>query len=711
VSSLKQVLPRSDTPAWVSWALGALAVMVLAHLGHSVLASGQGSADHLFDDWLYDGVMVGCAAVCLARGLTVSAARLAWLSLGFSLACDAVAEVLSSISESFAPDVQRGLYLCFYLGAYVAIVLLGQRRVRHLRASLWLDGLSGMLAVGALGSCALYAPILMATHGAAADAAFSLAYPLADVLLIAIVIGLLAVAGWRVDRPFAFIATGFAVTAVADGSYLYELAHGTYAVGTPLDTLWLLGALILAAAAWQPDGRRVRETHSPAAIMAAPIAAGLTAIAVLADGNVDGAIGLSTWLAVAALLTVLLRLVTTSAENIRLIASSSELANHDALTGLGNRRALFDDLEVAVAEATPLQPKLLLLFDLNGFKHYNDTFGHPAGDALLQRLGRKLEERAGSDGLTYRLGGDEFCALLEAGSDPVARAAGLADALLESGEHFTIGACYGEVLIGSEAQSVDEALHIADQRLYAQKMLSSRRAASREWRDVLLGLLRARDPELDAHVQEVADLSLSLGRRLGFSTEDLTNLVAAAELHDIGKAAIPDAILDKPAPLDGEEWAFIERHTIIGERILASAPSLRPIAAIIRATHERYDGHGYPDGLSGEQIPLAARIIAICDAYEAMTSNRSYRDAMTEQQAIAELRRCAGSQFDPEITRLFLEERVDPGQGERKREAGSEGETGSEREAGSEREREVDPIRASASRPSLPAGGTPRPAM
>ncbi len=632
--------------------------MVLAHLGHSVLAHGRGSTARLFDDWLYDAVMAGCAAVCLARGATIATARGAWLWLGFSLSCDAVAEMLSSVSETFAPDVQRALYLCFYLGAYLAIVLLGRRRVRHLRPSLWLDGLSGMLAVGALGCSVLFAPVLAATHGAAVDAAFNIAYPLADVLLIAVVVGLLAVAGWRVDRPFAFIAIGFAVTAVADGIYLYELAHGTYTVGTPLDTLWLLGALVLACAAWQPDGRRVRETHSPVVIMAAPVAAGAIAIAVLADGSAEGAIGPSIWLAVAALLAVLLRLVVTSTENIRLIASSSELANRDALTGLSNRRALFDDLELVLAEATVAKPKLLLLFDLNGFKHYNDTFGHPAGDALLQRLGRKLDERARPDGLAYRLGGDEFCVLVEVKSDPVELAASLAGALLESGEHFAIGACYGEVLLGPEARSVDEALRIADQRLYAQKMLSSRRSASREWRDVLLGLMRERDPELDAHVQEVADLALGIGEQLGFATEELTNLVAAAELHDIGKAAIPDAILDKPAALNSEERAFIERHTIIGERILASAPSLRGIAAIIRATHERYDGRGYPDGLAGEQIPLAARIIAICDAFQAMTSDRSYHDAMTERQAREELRRGAGTRFDPELVRLFLAGRV-----------------------------------------------------
>lgn len=654
--------------------------MVLLHLAHSVLAFGAGATDRLFDDWLYDAVMVGCAAVCLARGLTVAPAKLAWLALGFSLACDAAGEVMSSISESLAPNVQRGLYLGFYLGAYVAIVLLGRRRLSHPRASLWLDGLGGMLAVGALGCSALFAPVLAATHGGSLEAAFNLAYPLADVLLIAVVLGILIVAGWQVDRPFALIALGFAVTGVADGFFLYMEAHGGYTAGTPLDTLWLLGAVILACAAWQPDSGRVRERYTLVAVMAAPVVAGAVAIAVLVEGGLEGTMGASIWLAVAALVAVLVRLTVTSAENIRLIASSSELANHDPLTGLGNRRALLEDLRLAVAEASAGKPKLFLLFDLNGFKHYNDTFGHPAGDALLQRLGCKLDQRAAPGGLAYRLGGDEFCALLEVTRDPVELAADLAGALLESGEHFTIGACYGEVLLGREAHSAEEALRIADQRLYAQKLLSTRRPASREWRDVLLGLLRERNPELDTHVQEVAALARGVGERLGLAAEELADLVAAAELHDIGKAAIPDAILDKPAALDREERAFIERHTIIGERIIASAPSLRPIAAIVRATHERYDGRGYPDGLSGEQIPLAARIIAICDAYQAMTSNRGYWDATTAQQACAELRRCAGTQFDPRITGVFLDF--------------------------------VDALNRASEprRQSMPAGGTPRPA-
>jgi HD-GYP domain-containing protein (c-di-GMP phosphodiesterase class II) len=147
-----------------------------------------------------------------------------------------------------------------------------------------------------------------------------------------------------------------------------------------------------------------------------------------------------------------------------------------------------------------------------------------------------------------------------------------------------------------------------------------------------------------------------MARRLGLAAEEIDQVTRAAELHDIGKMAIPQAILDKPAPLDSAEWSLIEQHTVIGERILAAAPALRPVGELVRSSHERWDGKGYPDQLAGEDIALGARIIAVCDAYEAMTGGRPYRPAIPGPDALAELRRCAGSQFDPAVVEAFCQE-------------------------------------------------------
>jgi HD-GYP domain-containing protein (c-di-GMP phosphodiesterase class II) len=146
-----------------------------------------------------------------------------------------------------------------------------------------------------------------------------------------------------------------------------------------------------------------------------------------------------------------------------------------------------------------------------------------------------------------------------------------------------------------------------------------------------------------------------VARRLEVEGEELEHVRHAAELHDVGKMAIPDAILDKPGPLDPTEWSFIRRHTIIGERIVAAAPALRQVAALVRASHEHWDGSGYPDGLAGDEIPLGARIVAVCDAFDAMVANRPYRVGMPPDLALAELWRCAGSQFDPAVVSAFAE--------------------------------------------------------
>jgi diguanylate cyclase (GGDEF)-like protein len=342
-------------------------------------------------------------------------------------------------------------------------------------------------------------------------------------------------------------------------------------------------------------------------------------------------------------------------ENQRLLAWSRGEAMTDALTGLGNRRALVQRLDEAVAEANPDNQVALALFDLDGFKQYNDTFGHPAGDMLLARLGARLAEALGDRATAFRMGGDEFCLLgrVEPGQATELALLG-AEAFTENGEAFQIGCSWGIVLVPGEATTAEEALRLADQRMYERKA-AGRTSASRQIADVLVQVMSERDLGLPDHLSGVARLARLATIELGLPEFEANCTRLAAELHDVGKAAVPQEILNKPGPLDAEELQFIRRHTLIGERILRAAPSLVHTADLVRSSHEWVDGSGYPDGLKGDEIPLGARIIAVCDAFDAMTSQRPYQDAMSEQEAIAELRRGAGTQFDVAIVDLVCE--------------------------------------------------------
>ena len=332
-----------------------------------------------------------------------------------------------------------------------------------------------------------------------------------------------------------------------------------------------------------------------------------------------------------------------------------EQAVSDPLTGLGNRRKLSAAIETWRRTGPTLGPRVLMLLDLDGFKHFNDTFGHQAGDALLERLGARLAATVAPFGEAFRLGGDEFCALLDVDDERLDDViAAVVDAPSESGEGFAITASYGVVLIPHEADGLQRALQLADGRMYARKQ--GRVAAGQEAREVLMRTMHAKQASLERHSDEVAQMAVAVARRLGMGGLELDEVARTAELHDVGKVGIPDAILNKPGALDEREWASMHEHTVLGERILDAVAALRPVARSVRSTHERWDGTGYPDGLRGHEIPRAARIVAVCDAYEAMTSDRVYRKAISTERAREELRAMAGTQFDPEVVAVFLEE-------------------------------------------------------
>ncbi len=631
----------------------------LAFFAHAVFGLASPGADTFFDSILYCALIGVAGASCLLRAALHREERAAWAILGAGLLLWTAGEVYWSValSELDAPPIPSPAdvgYLGFYPAAYTALVLLVRSRMPGFRRALWLDGLIAALAVAAVAAAVAFEPIVDASvEGDALAVATNLAYPVGDLVLVALVVAVFGLSGWRPGGAWAMLGAGLAAMAVADGAYLLQSAKGTYVEGQLLDTLWPAAALLVGFAAWAPRVRRTQIEVEGTRVVLVPAACGMLAIAIAGSANLGLLGNAAAVLSLATLVVVTLRMALAFLDNQRMLADSRDEATTDALTGLGNRRLLMADLAADLADATAEEPALVSLFDLDGFKRYNDMYGHYAGDQLLSRLGRRLAEGAKPDGRAYRLGGDEFCVLARPRTTvPEGVTAAGSAALTESGEGFRITASHGSVMLPEEARSASEALQLADRRMYAHKG-DGRASAGRQTRDVLLSTLRERQPDLHAHLTDVAETAVAAARELNMSPERIDEVARAAELHDVGKMAIPDAILDKRGPLDDEDWTFMRRHTVIGERILAAAPALVPVARLVRSSHERWDGAGYPDGLAGEDIPLGARIVAVCDAYDAMVSERPYRRALDPRDVLAELRRCAGTQFDPVVVAAF----------------------------------------------------------
>jgi two-component system cell cycle response regulator len=460
----------------------------------------------------------------------------------------------------------------------------------------------------------------------------------------------MAVTGVNLRGEWVLIAVGFIVFAVVDSIYLVQTADGTYVSNGLLDVGWPAAMVIIAAAAWQRPGGKPRHRIEGWGVFLVPSGAGLACLGLEFYDHYHRLSLVAHLLASACLLLVIGRLALSFAENLRMLGASRREAVTDALTGLGNRRALELELTTRLAEQ-PCRPFVLAFYDLDGFKTYNDTFGHQAGDVLLARLGARAAA-ALPRGDVFRLGGDEFCVVVEeaAGGEASVRLA--AGALTESGQAFEVGCSYGMVAVPDEALDAETAMLLADARMYEHKG-GRRPDAASESQQALMRAMLERNRELGHRNGEVAELVADVCRELGLDSADTTAARRAAELQDVGKLAIPESILNKPEALDAQEWEFMRRHTIVGERIVASASSRPDLAPIVRSSHERWDGSGYPDRLEGDSIPLAARIIAVCGAYEEMTTTHPYRRAVSEADARAELRRCAGHQFDPRVVAAF----------------------------------------------------------
>ncbi|HYI35619.1 MAG TPA: diguanylate cyclase [Thermoleophilaceae bacterium] len=618
---------------------------------------GDFDAGPLFGRYVHDAVLVAAGCLCAARAVLVREERLAWGLIAAGILAWTFGEiyytgVLWTAETVPVPSPADAGYLLWPALMMAGLVVLLRSRVRAIPMTLLADGFTAALSIAAVSAAIVFDTALSAASGDPLGVATTLAYPVTDLIMGGFVVGALAATGWRMDRTWALLGLGILTFWLADSLYLVQVAGGTYESSSWFDAGWWIGLTLVAAAAWQPR----TETEAPREglrLIVMPLSFATVGLGLLIYGCFADLNALAILLAAASMLAVMGRLIFTFRDNVRMLLVSRDEAHHDSLTGLLNRRALTRDLARAIPRAEDTRPVVLVLFDLDGFKLYNDTFGHPAGDALLSRLGQNLATYLDGRGTAYRMGGDEFCALFEPGEQVAAPiVAGAAVALSEHGEGFSITSSHGSIVLPLETDDAGEALRIADRRMYAQKN-AGRASATRQSKDVLVRALAERNTDLSSHMHDVAGLAEQVALRLALGEDDVANVRHAAELHDVGKVAVPDEILSKPGPLTDEEFGFIRNHTLIGERIIAAAPALNEVARIVRSSHERWDGTGYPDGLAGDSIPLASRIVFVADSFDAMTSHRPYNSPRTPDEALRELRACAGSQFDPVVVEAF----------------------------------------------------------
>jgi two-component system cell cycle response regulator len=361
------------------------------------------------------------------------------------------------------------------------------------------------------------------------------------------------------------------------------------------------------------------------------------------------------WLCLALLIAVFARMLETIGSNARLLTRFRRDSMLDDLTGLGNRSKLEANLE------TPLEASderlVLVLFEIAGLQAYGNRFGHAEAERLLCRLAERLATTVSPlDGGAYRVDADHFVALLPADGDDVGEVVTAATASLgKDDEELLTSISFGEVGLPDDAIELGQALQIAGRRLAARKGRQVR-SARRQAYAVLMAALDARRPELRRHLRAVAPRAIAIGRRLGLDPDELDDVVLAAALQDIGLLTVPERLLEKPGPLTEGELVLIREHPLAGERIVSAAPALAPVGTLVRSSYERFDGTGYPDGLSGEEIPLGARIISVCVAAAAISSPRPQRPARDLDEMIAELRACAGTQFDPRVVEALVED-------------------------------------------------------
>ncbi len=332
------------------------------------------------------------------------------------------------------------------------------------------------------------------------------------------------------------------------------------------------------------------------------------------------------------------------------------LSLHDQLTGIFNRN--FFEVELSRLQTSREYPITIISADLDGLKLVNDTLGHDAGDRLLVSCSQVLQNSLRQSDILARVGGDEFSALLpgtdkSTGEKIVKRIRENVRRYNMQNEDLPLGVSIGIATADSRDIKLKNLFKRADDLMYRDKLYRSSSSRGKIVQS-LLAALAERDYITEGHARRLEELCCIVGEKINLSSHQLSDLALLAQVHDLGKVGIPDHILFKPGPLNEEEWEIMREHPEKGYRIASSSPDLAGVADLILKHHERWDGSGYPLGLKGKKIPVECRILAVVDAFDAMTNHRPYNRAKTPEEAVEEIREHAGSQFDPELAKIFL---------------------------------------------------------
>jgi two-component system cell cycle response regulator len=614
--------------------------------------------------------------------------RLPWLLLGLSqvvyAAADATFYVAHYLLGNFAyPSVADLLYLAHYPLVVAGLALLIRRRSPGRDRSSLID--AAVFAVAA----AMLSWLFLIGPQASLDAPLpvkvtSLAYPVADLAMLAVALRLVMAAGRRPTSFYLLSGNLFAIFA-ADTVYADQQLHGSYVAGNFLDAIWLAGHLALGAAALHPtrarlgeQGGRRDQSLSPArllAITAAALIAPATLLAQYARGQPSGTPVVAVACSVLFVLTI--------ARLAGVVAVQRRLAITDALTGLHTRRFLEANLPLELARARRGGgAAAIFILDVDHFKSINDRYGHPAGDRALVEIAKRLRAAARHDDLVARHGGEEFAVLVPSACPE--ELTGIAERLrqrissspfaLIDDRWIAITVSVGAACFPVHGGNPNDLMSAADRALYQAKAHGRNRVMVAGTptspagqippsldRTALVDYLRHVADRVDGmlsgfeHSQAISRWTVLLAGEFGLDETTRRCTELAGRLHDIGKIIVPEAVLTKPGDLTEQERAEIRRHPDYGYRMARLVPGLDTVASIIRQHHERYDGLGYPDRLAGPAILFGARILAVCDAWAAMLSDRPYQRMSSEDQAREQLARGRGGQFDPDVVDVFLE--------------------------------------------------------